>query len=127
MNDMMGLGLMGMLGGGGGMGDFGMDQMGMGGAMGGGMPQTGVAGLFGGMGGMPMYGMGNGMPMMGLLGQLLMRKQQEERAAEEMKLRKEMFDRYLEVLKKRGRWQQGPLERPVAPKPNIDNLPLYSF
>jgi hypothetical protein len=126
MNDMMGLGLMGLLGNGGGMGDFGMDQLGMGGAMGGGMPQMGIAGLFGGMGGMPMGGMG-GMPMMGLLGQLLTRKQQEERYAEEMKMRKEMFDRYLEVLKNRGKWRQGPLERPVAPKPNIDNLPLYSF
>ena len=113
MNDMMGLGLMGMLGGGGGMGDFGMDQMGMGGAMGGDMPQMGVAGLFGGMGGMPMGNMQYAMPAMGLIQQLLQRRQQEE----QMKLRKEMFDKYLEMMKNRGRWRQEPLQQlPVAPK-----------
>jgi len=64
-----------------------------------------------------MYGMGNGMPMMGLLGQLLMRKQQEEKYQEEMRMRKEMFDKYLEMMKNRGRWQQEPLQQlPVAPR-----------
>jgi hypothetical protein len=119
MNDMMGLGLMGMLGGGGDISGFGMDQMGMGGAMQGQMPPVGMAGMFGGMGGADLGMMGAS----NLLGMFLQRKQREE----EMRMRKEMFDRYLEVLKNRAKWQQGPLERPVAPKPNIDNLPLYSF
>lgn len=119
MNDMMGLGLMGMLGNGGGMGDFGMDQMGMGGAMGGGMPQMGVAGLFGGMGGMPMGNMQYAMPAMGLIQQLLMRKQQEE----EMRQRREMFDKYLEMMKQR-QMRRAPMQRPQS---NERQYPLYTF
>ena len=119
MNDMMGLGLMGMLGGGGGMGDFGMDQMGMGGAMGGGMPQMGVAGLFGGMGGMPMGDMQYAMPAMGFLQQLLQRRQQEEL----MRQRKKMFDEYIEMMKQR-QMRRAPMQRPQG---NERQYPLYTF
>ena len=119
MNDMMGLGLMGLLGNGGGLGGFGMDQMGMGGAMGGGMPQMGMAGLFGGMGGMPMGGMGGAGMGMNLIQMFLQRKQREE----EMKQRKEMFDKYIEMMKQRGA-RQAPLQRPVAPQ---RQYPLYTF
>jgi hypothetical protein len=116
MNDMMGLGLMGLLGNGGGMGGYGMDQMGMGGAMQGQMPQMG---MLGSMGGMNMGSMG-GMGMAGnLLNMFFQRKQQEEI----MKQRKEMFDKYLEMMKQRGA-RQAPLQRPVAPQ---QQFPLYTF
>lgn len=123
MNDMMGLGLMGLLGNGGG---FGMDQVGIGpsmnDALAGNMPPVGIAGLFGGMGGMPMGGMNAMGGMMGaqsILGMFLQRKQQEEM----MKQRKEMFDKYLEMMKQRGA-RQAPLQRPVAPQ---KQFPLYTF
>jgi len=96
-----------------------MDQMGMGGAMGGGMPQMGVAGLFGGMGGMPMGNMQYAMPAMGLIQQLLMRKQQEE----EMRQRREMFDKYLEMMKQR-QMRRAPMQRPQS---NERQYPLYTF
>jgi hypothetical protein len=125
MNDLLGLGLMGLLGNGGGMGGYGMDQMGMGGAMGGGMPQMGMGGsmggMFGGLGGAAMGGMPMGGMSMGsnLLEMFFLRKQREE----EMKQRQEMFDKYLEMMKNR-QIRHAPLETPVAPQAPI---PLYRF